>query len=93
MVPRLEAEHILEAAVTGIPRVAESIAGISSELRERAFRAAERSYQQTARDLGYPQADAQVWISAIMFRLRSEVTELNGERLNGAASLYKQKIL
>jgi hypothetical protein len=93
MVSRLEADNILEAAVTGVPRVAESIAGISSELRERAFRAAERSYQRTARDSGYSQADAQVWISAIMFRLRSEVTELNGERLNGATALYKKKIL
>jgi hypothetical protein len=93
MVSRLEAENILETAVTGIPRVAESIAGISSELREQAFRAAERSYQRTARESGYSQADAQVWISAIMFRLRSEVAELNGERLNGAAALYKKKIL
>jgi hypothetical protein len=93
MVSRLEAENIFEAAVTEIPRVAESIAGISSELRERAFRAAERSYQRTAQDLGFAQADAQVWISAIMFRLRSEVTALNGERLNGAAALYKKKIL
>jgi hypothetical protein len=91
MVSCFEPDNILEAAVTGIPRVAESIAGISSELRERAFQAAEHSYQRTAQHLGYPQADAQVWISAIMFRLRSEVTELNGETLNGAASLYKDK--
>ena len=92
MVSGVEAETILQAAITGIPRVAESIARISSELRERAFQAAERSYQQTARDLGYSQADAQAWISAVMFQLRSQVTVLSGERLNAAPSLSKQRI-
>jgi hypothetical protein len=77
MVYRAQTDDVLDAAVTGIPRVAESIARISSEHRERAFKAAERSYQQTARDLGYSEADAEGWISAIMFRLRSQVTQLN----------------
>lgn len=40
-------------------RVAESIARISSVQRERAFQAVERSYQQTARSVGYSEADAE----------------------------------
>ena len=76
MVYRSQADDILDAAVSGIPRVAESIARISNEQREKAFKAAERSYQQTVRDLGYSQADAEGWISAVMFRLRSQVTQL-----------------
>jgi hypothetical protein len=93
MVPRSEANNILDAAIAGIPRVAESIAGISSELREQAFVAAERSYQQTARDLGYSEAAANGWISALMFRLRGKVTELIENRLNPAASSPEQEIL
>ena len=93
MVSRSEANNILDAAIAGIPRVAESIAGISSELREQAFEAAERSYQQTVRDLGYSEADAHGWISAVMFRLRGKVTELIENRLNPAASSPEQKIL
>jgi hypothetical protein len=62
-------------------------------LREQAFEAAERSYQQTARDLGYSEAAANGWISAVMFRLRGKVTELIENRLNPAASSPEQKIL
>jgi hypothetical protein len=93
MVSRSEANNILDAAIAGIPRVAESIAGISSELREQAFEAAERSYQQTVRDLGYAEADSQGWISAVMYRLRGKVAELIENRLNPTASSPKQKIL
>lgn len=46
-----EQEEILEAAVAGIPRVAEVVASIPEEDREMAFEAAERSYLQTAHDL------------------------------------------
>ena len=72
---RMETERILEAAVAGIPRVAKTIADIPTGLRERAFEAAERSYQQTARGLGLAEADAQVWVCAVVFRLRSQVAE------------------
>jgi hypothetical protein len=93
MVSRSEETNILDAAIAGIPRVAESIAGISSELRERAFEAAERSYLKTVRDLGYSEADAHGWISAVMFRLRGKVTELSKKRRNAAASSPRQKIV
>ena len=46
-----EQEEILEAAVAGIPKVAEVVASIPEEDRETAFEAAERSYLQTAHDL------------------------------------------
>jgi hypothetical protein len=80
MVYRTQTDDVLEAVVTGIPRVAESIARISTDHRERAFQAVERSYRQTARELGYSETDAEGWISAIMFRLRSQVTQLNRTR-------------
>jgi hypothetical protein len=47
-------------------------------LQIRAIKAAERGYQQTARDSGHSEAD--VWISAVMFRLRSHVTQPNGTK-------------
>jgi hypothetical protein len=65
------AEHdgIFDTAVAGIPRVAELIAAIPLEQRARALDAAERSYQKTARDLGYTEADARQWASELMSRL------------------------
>jgi hypothetical protein len=72
----LETEGILEAAVAGIPRVARTIAEIPIAFREQALEAVARSYQQTVRDLGHhAEADAQIWVSAVMLRLRSEVAE------------------
>jgi|SRR5580704_1701585 hypothetical protein len=79
-----ESEKILEAAVAGIRRVANTIAEIPIEFRERALEAAERSYQQTVRDLGYSEADAQPWVSAVMFRLRGQVAELEPEDPGGS---------
>ena len=70
----LESERILRAAVAGIPRVAMTIAEIPAELRERALNAVARSYQQRLRELGHTEADAQIWISAVMLRLRSQIT-------------------
>jgi Holliday junction resolvasome RuvABC DNA-binding subunit len=59
--------------LAGIPRVAEVVASIPSEQQSRALDAAESSYRQTLQDLGYEEAPIQGWISAVMFRLRSEV--------------------
>jgi hypothetical protein len=75
MVFTLESERILQAAVAGIPRVAVTIAEIPIALRERALNAVACSYQRTLRELGYTEADVQIWISAVMLRLRSDVTE------------------
>jgi hypothetical protein len=71
----LESERILQAVVSGIPRVAMTIAEIPAALRERALDAVARSYQQRLRELGYTETDAQIWISAVMLRLRSQITE------------------
>ena len=71
----LESERILQAAVAGIPRVAMTIAGIPTAFRERALAAVARSYQQTVRELGHTEADTQIWVSAVMLRLRSDVAD------------------
>ena|SRR5262245_36186036 len=71
----LESERILQAAVAGIPRVAMTIAEIPTALRERALAAVARSYQQTVRELGHTEADTQIWVSAVMLRLRSDVAD------------------
>ena len=92
MVSRSEAKSVLDAGIAGIPRVAESIAGISGELRERAFEAAERSYQQTVRDLGYSEEDAHGWISVVMFRLRRQVAELSTTKLDGSGSEAEKSV-
>jgi hypothetical protein len=55
----LESEMILQATVTGIPRIATTIAEIPAALRERAFAAVARSYQQTVQELDHPEVDAQ----------------------------------
>ena len=68
-----EAEKILEAAVAGIPRVAEAVASIPEEDRPRALDAVEGSYRQTVRDLGYEEGPVQSWVSAVMLRLQTEV--------------------
>jgi hypothetical protein len=68
-----EAEKILEAAVAGIPRVAEAVASIPEEDRPRALDAVEGSYRQTVRDLGYEEGPVQSWVSAVMLRLQKEV--------------------
>ena len=68
-------EEILEAAVAGIPKVAEAVASIPEEDRPRALDAVERSYRQTVLDLGYEEGPVQSWVSAVMLRLRREVKE------------------
>ena len=57
MATTLESEMILQAAVTGIPRIATTIAEIPAALRERAFAAVARSYQQTVQELGHPEVE------------------------------------
>jgi hypothetical protein len=69
MASNSEAEEILEAAVAGIPRVAQAIAETPAEHRSKALEAAERSYRQTLQELGYEEGPAQSWFSAVMLRL------------------------
>ncbi len=81
-----ETEKTLELAVAGIPRIAKVIADFPIEFREGALEVAERRYQQTVCDLGYAEADAQGWISVVMFRLRRQVAELGTKTLEGSGS-------
>jgi hypothetical protein len=67
----LESDEVLSAAISGIPKVAELIALMPAEDQSRALEAAEKSYLQTARSLGYEGAEAQEWVAAVMIRLRS----------------------
>jgi hypothetical protein len=86
MADRPAREKILEVAVSGIPQIAKVIAGFPIEFQEGAFEVAERRYHQTVCDLGYAEADAQGWISLVMFRLRNKVAELSTKKLDGSGS-------
>lgn len=68
-------EEVLEAAISGIPKIAQMIAFIPAESRACAFGAAERIYLQIAKDLGGAEDVSQSWTSAIMLRLRAEVQD------------------
>src|SRR5437588_10534336 len=62
----LDEDEVLSAAITGVWRVAELIATVPAENRSRALQAAEKSYLETAHTLGYQDAHAQRWASAVM---------------------------
>jgi hypothetical protein len=68
----LDEDEVLSAAITGVRRVAELIATVPAENRSRALQAAEKSYLETAHTLGYQDAHAQRWASAVMSRLQIE---------------------
>ena len=65
-------DEVLSTAIAGVPKVAEFIAAVPTEDRSRALDAAEKSYLKTAHTLGYQDAEAQQWVSAVMSRLRLE---------------------
>jgi hypothetical protein len=67
---KAEEDEVLSAAIAGLPKVAELIATAPAEDQARALEAAERSYLQTSHTLGYGDADAREWASAVMVRLR-----------------------
>ncbi len=77
-------EEILEAAIAGIPKVAEVIASIPEEDRATALDAAERSYRQIVCDLGYDEGPIESWVSAVMLRLQREVKEQVSLRSHGS---------
>jgi hypothetical protein len=91
MAPSRDSEGILEAALNGIPRVGKAIADIPSPLRQRALEAAERTYRQTVRDLGYPEPDAEVWTCAVMFRVRSQLAEHEAQDGEGEAEIIEMR--
>ena len=92
MASSLQEAEILEAAVTGIPRVAQAIAAISPQHRDSALRAAERCYLQTARDLGGAEKFAQNWVSAVMLRLQAEVEQRVSANRNRLKVLHAELV-
>jgi hypothetical protein len=68
-------DEILSAAIAGVPKVAEFIARVPTDYRSRALDAAEKSYLKTAHTLGYQDAEAQQWVSAVMSRLRLDESD------------------
>jgi hypothetical protein len=78
----LDEDESFSAAIAGVPKVAELIATIPAEERSRALEAAEKSYLETAHSLGYHDADAQQWVSAVMSRLQVEEDSYKRQLLN-----------
>jgi hypothetical protein len=68
-------DEVLSVAIAGVSKVVEFIAGVPSEDRSRALEAAEKSYLKAAHTLGYQDAEAQQWVSAVMSRLRLEESD------------------
>jgi hypothetical protein len=62
-------DEIFSAVVEGFPRVVELITTLPLEKRPAALRAAQQSYLQTARTLGYQETEAQQWASIIISML------------------------
>jgi hypothetical protein len=88
-----EDEEILEAAIAGLPRVAEVVASIPEEDRARALSAVESTYRQTVRGLGYEEWPAESWVSAIMVRLQAEVFEQAAVRQTPTQTLQEELVL
>jgi hypothetical protein len=73
IVLNLERKEILASALAGIPMVAHAIAASPAKHWSRALDAARRSYLQSAKNIGFAEAAADIWVSAVMFQLRMEL--------------------
>ena len=91
----VEDDAVLSAALDGIPKIAERIANVSPSVRSRALEAAEQSYLQTARALGYDELDAQLWASTVMAQLQitEGIENLVGQIANDEPSLIPSPVL
>jgi hypothetical protein len=90
MASSFEANKVLEAAMTAIPRIAEAVAAIPPENRETALDAAARRYLQTAYDLGGGEAAARAWATTVMRHLLSHVAEQDLERQKMLKGLLRE---
>jgi hypothetical protein len=86
MVTKFQDDGVLSNVLAGLPRVAELIATVPEQKRERALEAAEQSYRKTARELGYGEADAQQWAATVMLRLRGKPGEGDDEKPRGVTA-------
>jgi len=87
-----EEGKVLEAAVAGIPEIAQIIAFMPVEDRARAFDTAERSYLRTVKNLGGAEELAQKWASAVMLELRAAVEERVLANRKALKALYEELI-
>jgi hypothetical protein len=75
-----ERKEILASALAGIPAVAHAIAASPAKHWSRALDAARRSYLQSAKNVGFAEAAADTWVSAVMFQLRMELKKALAKR-------------
>ena len=74
---------LLEAAVAGIPRVAQAIAAIPAKHRAKARESAERSYPQTVRDVDYAEAaPLKLYLSEDLLRYLAGEADKSGRSLS-----------
>jgi hypothetical protein len=73
-----KSDEVLRSALAGVPRIATVIAYMPPQDRQRAFTAAQKSYERTAQNLGYTRAAARQWAFTVLSRLKEEVAELQG---------------
>ena len=88
-----EEEEVLEAAVAGIPKVAEVVASIPEKARAKALDAVKSTYRQTMLDLGYEEGPAEGWVSAMMLRLQAEVKEQESAKQRPTQTLHEELVL
>jgi hypothetical protein len=88
-----KSDEALRSALAGVPRVATVIAYMPPQDRKRAFTAAKQSYERTAQKLGYTRAAARQWASTVLRRLKEEVAELQGGRMEAGNELSFPKII
>jgi hypothetical protein len=85
-----KSDELLRLAFDGVSRIATVIAYMPPRDRERAFTAAEQSYERAAQHLG--RAAARQWASTVLVRLREEVAEVTG-RMGAGNELSFPKII
>ena len=74
----LENDEVFSAAIEGLPKIVELMATVPEAKRSLALEAAQQSYLQTAKAIGYEESDAERWASTVMSLL--EITSLASER-------------
>ena len=74
--------EVFSAVVEGIPRVVELIMTFPPEKHRAALLAAQQSYLQTARTLGYQETEARQWVSIIISMLENAMWQKSISGLN-----------
>ena len=82
-------DEVFSAAILGLPKIIALISTVPPEDRQRALAAAEQSYLQTERTIGYDEHDAQLWASTVMAQLqtKSETDNFSDEGTENESSL------